>query len=102
MTPANAHVHESLDAANVTAEVFTGGSWVKLPTSDDCGRVTVDTRSLAQPLESGPNGRVLNHLFRFSVTSGLAADVTSLDVSAGALADGHYAEPVTVKVAVKR
>ena len=102
VTPANDYVNEGLGAADVTAEVFTGGSWVKLPTSEDCGRVTVDTGSLAQPLENGPNGRVLNHLFRFSVNSGLAADVTSLDVSAGALADGHYAEPVTVKVAVRR
>ncbi|MFE3106866.1 hypothetical protein ACFXKJ_41475 [Kitasatospora indigofera] len=54
------------------------------------------------PLENGPDGRVVNHLFRFSVGKGLSADVTSLDVSAGALADGHYAEPETIKVAVNR
>ncbi|MEV4615219.1 hypothetical protein AB0K43_21915 [Kitasatospora sp. NPDC049258] len=102
VTRKTAYVDEALGAENVGAEVFVAGAWKKLPVTDDCGEVSVDTSSLAAPLENGPNGRVLNHLFRFSLAPSVAADVTSLDVSAGAVADGHYAESVTTRVGVKR
>ncbi|MCC9309405.1 hypothetical protein LN042_20355 [Kitasatospora sp. RB6PN24] len=102
VTQENAYTFEGLNPEDVTAEVFTGGAWKKLPVSQDCGKVTVGTSSLAAALQNGPDGHVVNYLFRFSVAKNLPSDITSLDVSAGAVGDGHYAAPVTVPVTVVR
>jgi hypothetical protein len=101
-TPKNAYTSEYLNPKDVTVEVSTGGGWKNLPVSDDCGKVTVDTSSLAAPLPNGPYGHVVNYLFRFSVAKNVPSDITSLTVGAGALADGHYAAEVTTPVAVVR
>ncbi|GAA1068971.1 hypothetical protein GCM10009665_74990 [Kitasatospora nipponensis] len=91
-----------LRAADVTVEVADAGGWRELPVVEECGTISADTSSLARPLESGPYGRVLNFDFRFALAAGTAPEVTSLTVSAGALADGHFAETVGTRVAVER
>ncbi|WP_035847415.1 hypothetical protein [Kitasatospora azatica] len=88
---------------DLTVEAQVAGGWRKLAVQQDCaGELTVDTSSLAQPLENGQYGRVTNYLFRFSAAPSLDPAVTSLTVSTGALADGHYAGPVGTQVAVHR